>query len=339
MNNIIKSENKNINIGIQLLRTILSFNIVVFHCLDNKFNTKYIYFFCLMGVKYYVPTFFVISSYFSYKTFSSKNIIKLKERLLRIIIPYTIWPFIIWFKYSFISGWNGLEDNNKFKILFYQLLIGKPFLPVFWFHFCLIFWSIFFTILVLILKYTYNYILILLIILSVNINYFDYINILFKGIKDIILVAIKDLFKTIVYMVFGFFLGSKSILKRKIEIKIKIILISLINCLMINQSINKRKLFSLQILFISNIIFISFSTIPFEFIKNKNINSFLKQLTGFSGGIYYLHWEIKFRLMKSFILIKKGDFLSCIIIYLICYSFSFIMYNLFKNTKLKYMFI
>ena len=79
---------KNINLGIQLLRMIFSFNIVVAHCLNKRYQNKLIYFFCLKGIHYYVPTFFLISFYFSYKTFSSKNIIKLKERLLKLLLLF-----------------------------------------------------------------------------------------------------------------------------------------------------------------------------------------------------------------------------------------------------------
>lgn len=93
-----EKQKKTIYLGIQLIRIIFSFNIVIFHCIGDKYQNKFIYFICIIAVPYYVPTFFVISFYFSYKSLVSKNIIKLKERLIRIIIPYIIWPFIFWMK-------------------------------------------------------------------------------------------------------------------------------------------------------------------------------------------------------------------------------------------------
>ena len=148
MKNQIRKTKNDINIGIQLLKMIFSFNIVVIHCLNKKYMNKLIYFFCFYGFYNYVPTFFLISFYFSNKSFTSKNINKLKERLLRISIPYIIWPCIFWIKYSFINSMKGIVNSDKYKFLFYQLIIGKSFHPVFWFQFCLLFWSICFIILI-----------------------------------------------------------------------------------------------------------------------------------------------------------------------------------------------
>ena len=233
----------------------------------------------------------------------------------------------------------GIKDDNKYKILFYQLLIGKPFHPVFWFQFCLLFWSIFFTILVFIFKDNYEFIIFFLLILILYLNFSGYTNKLFQDYNLIILRSVKELFNTIVYIISGFFLGSISLLKRTFKIKLKTIFISFINIILIDQSKYKTRFDCFTTQFICNIIFISFSIFSFDLIKIKNIIFIIKQLSCFSGGIYYLHWEIKFRTMKNFIMIDKGNFLSCVIIYLICYIFCFILYRIFKKSKLKYLFI
>lgn len=68
-----ENQKKTINRGIQILRMIFSFNIVVFHCIDNKYQNKFIYFICRIAVYYYVPTFFLISFYFSYIILTQYN--------------------------------------------------------------------------------------------------------------------------------------------------------------------------------------------------------------------------------------------------------------------------
>ena len=83
-NNIIK-KNKNINLGLEILRVLLSFWALVHHCgsIKNITIKK-----TLFNRAFHVPTFIIISFYFSYKIIQSKNIIKLKERLERLYFPY-----------------------------------------------------------------------------------------------------------------------------------------------------------------------------------------------------------------------------------------------------------
>ena len=140
-------------------------------------------------------------------------------------------------------------------------------------------------------------------------------------------------------MTSGFFLGAINILDKSFIIKTKIIIISLVTSFLIKISIFSQRLDCIKTQFIIIIIFFVFSFITSNIIKNSHIIFLLKQITSFTGGIYYLHWEIKYRTMNNLLLIKKGDFITCVIIYLICYIFCFISYHICKNTRLKYLFI
>ena len=88
--NTIKAYNykiKKLYLGTEILRMILSFFIVVVH-LHNKNGTNIIFkSFAILNLEFYVPTFFIISFYFSYKIFVSENINKIKQRFIR-ILPY-----------------------------------------------------------------------------------------------------------------------------------------------------------------------------------------------------------------------------------------------------------
>ena len=96
----------NINFGIETLRTILSFFILTRHFLKKQFITNYLTRFIFYAQPFYVPLFFLISFYFSFNTFASRNINKIKLRFTRILIPYVIWPIILW-----------IRINNLFNLL------------------------------------------------------------------------------------------------------------------------------------------------------------------------------------------------------------------------------
>jgi len=333
-----EKQKKYIYIGIQILRMIFAFNIVVFHCISNSSKNIILYFICHIGIHYYMPTFFIISFYFSYRTFCSRNISKLKERLLRILIPYIIWPSLFWIKYTVISSFNTKKVTIVYKDLIYQLLIGKPILPVFWFQFCLIIWTIIFIILIFSFKKTYNYILSFILLLLLYLNYSRITRLIYKYFKNMFHASIYDLFHRYINILSGFFFGSKAILDRKYKFKLLFILFSL-SCFFFVKYFRNNNLDYIANQFIINIVFISSSFIPFDLIKKKNLINCIKHITSFTGGIYYLHWEIKFRTFNNISLIKKANFFSCIIIYLICYVFCFCLFRIFNNNKLRYLFI
>ena len=333
-------QKKTIYLGIQLIRMIFSFNIVIFHCIGDKYQNKFIYFICIIAVPYYVPTFFVISFYFSYKSLVSKNIIKLKERLIRIIIPYIIWPFIFWMKNNFINIINGIKDDNKYRDLIYQLIIGKPFLPVFWFQFCLIFYSLLYIIIILLFKYIYKTIFTFLFIIILYLNYFGYTNYITNNNHfSYASLSLKDLFYRHIHVFHGFMFASINNINHKFSIKFKIIIFSLLCIFLTSNFNNKGYIKFIRVQFIVNIIFIVSVLFPNDLINNKIIFYIITQITSYTGGIYYLHYEIKYRTLSHLNLIKKADFFSCIIIYLISYIFCFLSFKIFKNTKLKYLFI
>jgi len=329
------AEKTTIHTGIQILRMVFSFNIVVFHCIGNKNQNIFIYFICRIAVYYYVPTFFLISFYFSYKTFTSRDIIKLRERILRILIPYIIWPCLFWIKYSIINFIKGFHDINKYKDLFHQLLLGKPILPVFWFQFCLILWSILFIIIIFSFKNHYKYILTCLFMIILCLNYFGFTDWLLCNTDKFYAVSVYDLFHRNINNFFGFFFGSIALLNKKFSFKLKISLISFLGLLVLKYILFVGKMEHIYEQCIINIIFILSSFFPLNLIKHRIIISIISQITSYTGGIYYLHYEIKHRTLNEFYLIKKANFFSCIIIYLLCYIFcysgfklSLILYNL-----------
>lgn len=112
----IKNESKKIerNSGIELLRMILCFWIVLFHCL--KLKNKYLIN-IIFKKRFHVPTFIFISFYFLYNNLCYRNIYKIKSRLTRLLIPYIILPLTIWIinnllyfiiKYNRFNNWKKI---------------------------------------------------------------------------------------------------------------------------------------------------------------------------------------------------------------------------------------
>ena len=83
-NNTNNNKRNKVNIGIEILRVILCFWVLTFHLYKNK-NRKY----CkILNTYYHVPTFMIISFYLTNKLFSIPNIIKIKQRIIRLLFPY-----------------------------------------------------------------------------------------------------------------------------------------------------------------------------------------------------------------------------------------------------------
>ena len=110
------------NISIQFLRFILCFLIVFGHLsiVRNKYE-KYLY------MRYHVPTFIFLAFYFYYPILACRNINKIISRFQRLLIPYIIWPSLIFILHNISSKAFKLkrfEGKLPIKYLYLQILIG-----------------------------------------------------------------------------------------------------------------------------------------------------------------------------------------------------------------------
>lgn len=151
--------------------------------------------------------------------------------------------------------------------------------------------------------------------------------------------SIKPIASSLIYSLTGFFLGSINILEKLNKYRLNVIIM----CIPIFFCIRKKTILKLafgnfRIIIIELVIislFIFFALLPFDKIKNNFIVSLIKQITRYTGGIYYIHPEIRNAIVKYF----KKKLKGCIINYLICYFICFFGYKIFKNHKLKNLFI
>lgn len=92
-------------------------------------------------------------------------------------------------------------------------------------------------------------------------------------------------------------------------------------------------------IFASTNIFVFFSSLPLDKIKNEKCILIIRNFTNFTGGIYYIHIIFRDYLIKYIIFFKKRNYSASLIIYIICYFICFIGSKSFKNNKLKYLFL
>ena len=140
--NEIKKRNR-INLGIEILRMILCFWVLTFHCAGNKNKKNY----KILNTYYHVPTFMIISFYLTNKLFSIPDIIKIKQRIARLLFSYLMIPLI-----NLLTLILFFHYKISFKIFFNKILIdlllqyitGYRIYVLLWFIQMLIFLTIFF---------------------------------------------------------------------------------------------------------------------------------------------------------------------------------------------------
>lgn len=338
----INNQIKYYDINLAVLRIYLSFLVVNSHCLNSK-NIENQYLLKFLVNKLHVPIFFIISFYLCHKIFISKNIEKIKQRFERILLPYFLWPIIIWILNNIISFFFKIKLINSFYELKMQLLAGHCFMTVLWFQYNLIFT----TILMLIITFLFKHYTIFILINLWNVAYFlQFSEINFQTFYKCtyyIRYTFGRFFEILPYCITGFIFSSLKIndkLKKYRFTSLYIILSFLIFVRKCNIFIRIQGFmyegFNLYIDSVS--LFLIIKLIPIiNNINNNIIIKIIKILSSHTSGIYYLHIPVK-NYFSNYLIIKNGTLLGCIIIYLFCYFVSTIGIFLFKNTKLKNLF-
>ena len=161
----------------------------------------------------------------------------------------------------------------------------------------------------------------------------------FQKYNMIVAFSTKRMPFSYIYSLTGFSIFSLNIYDKISTHKIIIIYIFFMIYFLYKQ-LQPYYYFSILInILLSSYIFVTFLLLPFEKIKNKKFISFIKQITSFTSGIYYLHTKVK-DLLINYILKKKSlTLVQCFINYLFCYFICFIFSKIFRNYFLKYLFI
>ena len=273
----------NRNFGIQILRSLLCFWVLLNHCLNQ--NNKKLYK-ILFKYRMHVPCFILIAFYYSNKTIVSGNIIKIKKRFERILIPYFILPIIILLVNNFLyifTSFGSFRRILNIKDLFYQYLFGRRFIPVFWFQFYLIWSTLFFIIISFLFRKRFSIIIIHIFLISYFLQYSNLNYKFFYSFNLIVRYSIGSFVEMLPISATGCFLSSLDVF-RLINNNIKAIYFSSISLFLILfydvfkyiPSIS----FSGIVLNVGSVfLFIIFHLIPLNYIKSTILQNILLAIT------------------------------------------------------------
>lgn len=182
-----QKKKKEYNVGIGIIRVILSFMVVFDHIYNIPKKLKYI-----RVLYFHIPTFFVISFYFNYNTLISFNIEKIKIRFERLLIPYFLWSIISWIIYNIYFYIFKKDVRHSITDFLINLLNGRLFDLVLWFQNNLIFNTILFLIIIYLFKKKYLIILYIFCIIAYALHYSDINYQFFKNNFSLILVQLLE---------------------------------------------------------------------------------------------------------------------------------------------------
>jgi surface polysaccharide O-acyltransferase-like enzyme len=330
---------KKINIGFAALRIYLSFLVVTAHCFQPNSTTSKKNIIRIIHNSIHVPTFFLMSFYFCYNSFKSKNIRKNKIRLQRLLIPYFVWPIIIWSINNLLSFFFIKISIISFKSFILQFITGNDFMRILWFQCNLIL----ITLLIMIIHFLLSeklvlYALINLLFFGMFFTYSEYNYILFSKYNFCIMFSFGRFFEVCGFCVTGYFLASSNFVNilsknRSISISIFMPILILIIKYKIFLEISGFYYQGLRLYFLSISVFFIFSLIPNEGIENKYIIKFIKHISIHTVGIYFIHFHV-FYYLHIFSLVKSMTLNASIIVFIISYFISLFGKLIFRKTIL-----
>ena len=333
---------KNINVGVEILRVIYCFLVVIVH-----FGSGDIYKFSWKYIDFYVTSFFLIAFYFSYNTFSSRYIPKVKERFWRLLYPYILWPIIVYIRQNFYTlkqgHFLGLFNKALAKRFYIQFLLGNNIHGIMWFLFNLLFSSLFVCIIVFMFKSYHLYPLFVFFILNSIYNYYKLHGYFMASFpRSPIQHSFEIMNETFIFAISGYTLGYFNILKllKNLTKYIFIFFSPIFYIVRFHQEVfDKFPGFNVifNTLFISGL-FIFFGTLPFDIINNRIVNKIFQILTRHTGGIYYIHTEAYDILINKYHLMYPRSTKSCVLVYVVSYIFCDIGTRIFKRWRLRYIF-
>ena len=332
-------QRKEINLGISILRVILSFMVVMDHLYNTKKFSHYLYI-----LYYHIPTFFVISFYYTYKTLISFDIPKLKLRYQRLLIPYVSYSIIGWILNNIHFYIFKKDCSHSLKDFLHNLLNGHIFNVALWFQINLIVITTLFIIVIFIFK---NYHLSVLNIICILTYIFQYSGANYHFFRKYFTphytLSLGRLSENFPNALIGFFLASTNIVEKLNHKNGKTIFYSLIILIIITKYKLFHELLGYKYGGIRNniaaiCIFLIFLLLPCQKVNIK-IKKVINQMTKYTGGIYLSHYLIgKGILIELIIYIKKKTLFGCIIVYCISYITCCLGTKLLGKTIFRHLF-
>ena len=231
---------KKLNYGLEILRILLCFWVILFHCLRKSDYNLILNFRKKM---FHVPSFFFISFYFLFPIINSRKTDKMILRMERLLIPYFFWPFINWsINNLFFLKFKKSRFNRllSLKEIFEQFITGRKFYGHFWFLLNLSIFTIIFFILSILFEVNSFLIITQVIgIVSYILQYSTYNYIFFDNYRDCISHSIGHFVESFPLAITAFIYHKYNIPDRLVNTRYTIIFY----CILGNYFIYKYEIF------------------------------------------------------------------------------------------------
>ena len=329
--------------GLSILKSILALSVIKSHCFNKTSTKNKLLLRITSSRRIHVPSFVIMSFYFTHKTLTCPDIKVKYRRFERLAIPYVGWPFIYFVMNNILYYLGKINYRCSLKNLIYQIIIAQsnnmPF--HFWFLLDLFIINFLFLLIIMIMKFHYLLLFQLLLITSYFLQYSELNRKLFFKANQKNFIG--RLFELIPFAVTGFILFEFNIINRLQNYKLNTFIFSLL----LYNLVSYYRVFSdfqgivyhgIKLNTLSLCIVFIFSLCTFENIKNKYILNIIKSFTNYTGGIFYLHQIIHDYLNDIINDIKKGTFFSLFLIYFFTYLVCFFGTLISGKTKAKFLF-
>lgn len=324
------------NIGLDLLKAWMAFEVVLCHFGHGSDEFVFRYFFTYFR-SMAVPVFMIISFYLSARFVISKElqIDKLRKRLQRIYVPLITWAIIYWVAYNILGYCCGIYDFHlSFNDLVWQILTGHSYNTAMWFNVVLAFLTIIFWCICK-LSTKYSTTIIILVSLSAIFTQFSGLNNIFMALRNELNFPLGRIAEMVPFAGFGVLL-YKCINNKKPLIMLLFIL-SIVIVKLISQGLFCSDIFhyhysGMRLLLCSTTLVAVFLFLPLQCLP-KPVKKVIAFLSRYSMGVYCTHMLVG--TVLAFFRVTFSPFLLTIVIYLVslllCYAISKIPYQLSKD--------
>lgn len=314
------------NIGLDLLKTWMSFEVIICHFGQGDGYGFVHRLFDLFRV-YAVPVFMFISFFFAFNWLTSpSDTLKMTNRLKRIYIPLIIWALIYYvvFKLCAAIGLNIISPS--LSALFWQIVTGHSLNPPMWFNVVLMMLTLLYFLLYRHFPSKAVYISVILLVVSMGLEYSGINAALFKNMRFELSYPLGRLVEMIPYASGGLLLGS---LWKKYQSKGLWVIVAVVAIVLgftdLHLAAAKSFDYGGLSLFLRAVgLTCLFSVIPFE--RAPRLGSIIRNISKYSMGIYCMHL-----LIGKLLLLYEWDMSPLTfsaIIYLVCLFISFVIAKL-----------
>ena len=314
-------QKKEKNYGIAVLRVILSFMVVLDHFYNKRTKKKFSYI-----LYYHIPTFFLISFFYTHNYFQTFNIAKIKLRFERLVIPYFFWSLVAFIKNNIYYFLFKKECSHSIYLFLEHLLNGHIFVTALWFQNILVFTTLIISIVVFAIKKEYLLIFQILMLFSYKLQYSgDNYRFFKSNFTTHYKLTYGRFFESLPNSLTGFFIAAFNLPNKLKMHKFRTVIFSVIILIVLTKYYSMDHLLGfkyggLRKNIAAVLIFFIF-LFTFDKIRNQKIIKLLNIITNYTAGIYFIHLIIG---NGYFFLFFLGNKIRTIFGCIILYSFSYI---------------